>query len=162
MVENDEVRGFPWCQHFRLASKQEVFQWVLKRLMSSTSAANTSGSGWLCHVALALHSWTLWTAVTGSLKILNSGGVKLSTCQSLTSKIRGCMDAGPGGIPHVARFIQQRIEHQRDRQKNRRISFVPTNRSIVSLLCGIAPIYSNFICPKTARNPPNCPHSFQM
>jgi hypothetical protein len=51
--------------------------------------------------------------------MLNSGGIKLSTCQSLTSKIRGCVDAGPGGIPHVARFIQPRIEHQRDRSKNR-------------------------------------------
>ncbi len=51
--------------------------------------------------------------------MLNSGGLKLSTCQSLTSKLRGCVDVGPGGIPHAARFIQQRIEHQRDRQKNR-------------------------------------------
>jgi hypothetical protein len=57
--------------------------------------------------------------VTGGLKLLNSGGIKLSTCQSLTSKLRGCVDAGPGGIPHAARFIQPRIEHQRDRQKNR-------------------------------------------
>ena len=51
--------------------------------------------------------------------MLNSGVIKLSTCQSLTSKLRDCVDAGPRGIPHVARFIQQRIEHQRDRQKNR-------------------------------------------
>lgn len=51
--------------------------------------------------------------------MLNSGGIKLSTCQSLTSKLRGCVDAGPRGIPDVARFVQQRIEHQRDRQKNR-------------------------------------------
>ena len=43
--------------------------------------------------------------VTGGLKMLNSGGIKLSTCKTLTSKIRGCEDAGPGGIPHVARFI---------------------------------------------------------
>jgi hypothetical protein len=28
------------------------------------------------------------------------------------------VDEGPGGIPHVARLIQLRIEHQRDRQKN--------------------------------------------
>ena len=26
--------------------------------------------------------------------MLNSGGIKLSTCQSLTSKLRGCVDAG--------------------------------------------------------------------
>ena len=51
--------------------------------------------------------------------MLNSGGIKLSTCQSLASELRGCVDAGPRGIPHVARFIQPRIEHQRDRQKNR-------------------------------------------
>ena len=56
---------------------------------------------------------------TGGLKMLNSGGIKMSTCQSLTSNLRGCVDAGLRGIPHVARFIQQRIEHQRDRQKNR-------------------------------------------
>jgi len=43
----------------------------------------------------------------------------LSTCQSLTSNLRGCVDAGPRGIPHAARFIQHRIEHQRDRQKNK-------------------------------------------
>jgi len=41
--------------------------------------------------------------------MLNNGGIKLSTCQSLTSKLRGCLDAGPREIPHVARFIQQRI-----------------------------------------------------
>jgi hypothetical protein len=58
-------------------------------------------------------------AVTGGLKMLNSGGIKLSTCQTLTPKLRGCVDAGLRGIPHVARFIQPRIEHQRDRQKNR-------------------------------------------
>jgi hypothetical protein len=57
--------------------------------------------------------------VTGGLKLLNSGGIKKSTCQSPTSKLRGCVDAGPGGIPHAARFIQPRIEHQRDSQKNR-------------------------------------------
>jgi hypothetical protein len=51
--------------------------------------------------------------------MLNSGEIRLSTIQSLTSKLRGCVDAGPRGISHVARFIQQRIEHQRDRQKNR-------------------------------------------
>jgi len=50
--------------------------------------------------------------------MLNSGGIKLSTCQSLTSKLRGCVDAVPGGIPHAARFIEPRIEHQRDSQKN--------------------------------------------
>jgi hypothetical protein len=37
--------------------------------------------------------------------MLNSGGIKLSTCQSLISKIRGCVDAGPGGIPHVTMKI---------------------------------------------------------
>ena len=48
--------------------------------------------------------------------MLNIGGIKLSTCQSLIFKLMGCVDAGPRGIPHVARFIQPRIEHQRDRQ----------------------------------------------
>jgi hypothetical protein len=38
--------------------------------------------------------------------MLNSGGIKLSTCQTLTPKLRGCVDAGLRGIPHVARFIQ--------------------------------------------------------
>jgi hypothetical protein len=61
----------------------------------------------------------IFESVTGGLKMLNSGGLKLSICQSLTSRLRGCVDVGPGGIPHAARFIQQRIEHQRDRQKNR-------------------------------------------
>jgi len=51
--------------------------------------------------------------------MLNSGGIKMSSCQSLRSKLRGCVDAGPRGVPHVARFIQRRIEHQRDRQENR-------------------------------------------
>ncbi|MDD1750111.1 MAG: hypothetical protein LUO89_09575, partial [Methanothrix sp.] len=44
---------------------------------------------------------------------------KISQLPILTSKFGGCVDAGPRGVPHVARFIQQRIEHQRDRQKNR-------------------------------------------
>jgi len=29
------------------------------------------------------------------------------------------VDAGHGGVPHVERFIQRRVEHQLDRQKNR-------------------------------------------
>jgi transposase len=37
--------------------------------------------------------------------MLNSGRIKLFTCQSLTSKLRGCVDAGPIGIPHVARDL---------------------------------------------------------
>ena len=57
--------------------------------------------------------------VNGGLKVSNSGGIKLSTCQSLGLKTRGHVDDRCGGVPHVARFIQQRIEHQRDRQKNR-------------------------------------------
>jgi hypothetical protein len=56
--------------------------------------------------------------VIDGLKILIIGGIKLSTCQILTSKLRDRMIVRRGGIPHVARFIQQRIEHQRDRQKN--------------------------------------------
>lgn len=27
-------------------------------------------------------------------------------------KLRGCVDAGCGGVPHVARFIQPGFEHQ--------------------------------------------------
>jgi len=57
-----------------------------------------------------------WANVTGGLKMLNSCGIKMSTCQSLISKIRGCVDAGPRGVPHVARSIQRGIELQRDRQ----------------------------------------------
>jgi hypothetical protein len=63
--------------------------------------------------------WLIVEDVTGGLKLLNSGGIKMSSCQSLRSKLGGCVDAGPGGVPHVARFVQRRIEHQRDRQKNR-------------------------------------------
>jgi len=57
--------------------------------------------------------------VNGGLKVSNSGGIKLSTCQSLGLKTRGHVDDRYGGVPHVARFIQQRIEHQRDRQTDR-------------------------------------------
>jgi hypothetical protein len=48
--------------------------------------------------------------------VSNSGGIKLSTCQSLGLKTRGHVDDRFGGVPHVARFAQQRFEHQRDRQ----------------------------------------------
>ena len=61
----------------------------------------------------------LLKCVTGGLKLLNSGGIKLSTCQSLGLKTRGHVDDRCGGIPHVARFVQQRSEHQRDRQTDR-------------------------------------------
>lgn len=57
--------------------------------------------------------------VNGGLKVSNSGGIKLSTCQSLALESRGNVDVGCGGVPHVARFIQPRIEHQRDRQTDR-------------------------------------------
>jgi len=56
------------------------------------------------------------TTVNGGLKVSNSGGIKLSTCQSLGLKTRGHVDDRCGGVPHVARFVQQRSEHQRDRQ----------------------------------------------
>jgi len=54
--------------------------------------------------------------VNGGLKVSNSGGIKLSTCQSLGLKTRGHVDDRCGGVPHVARFVQPRSEHQRDRQ----------------------------------------------
>jgi hypothetical protein len=54
--------------------------------------------------------------VTGGLKVSNNGGIKMSTCQSLGVKTRGNVDVKHGGVPHVARFIQRRTEHQRDRQ----------------------------------------------
>jgi len=38
--------------------------------------------------------------------MLNSGGIKLSTCQSMTTKLRDYVDAGHGGVPRVERFIQ--------------------------------------------------------
>ncbi len=60
----------------------------------------------------------LRTIVNGGLKVSNSSGIKLSTCQSLGLKTRGHVDDRCGGVPHVARFIQQRFEHQRDRQAN--------------------------------------------
>lgn len=43
--------------------------------------------------------------VNGGLIMHNSGGIKLTTFQSLTSKLRGCVDAGLRGVPHVARFL---------------------------------------------------------
>ena len=46
----------------------------------------------------------------------NSGGINLSTYQSLGLKPRGHVDDRCGGVPHVARFVQQGFEHQRDRQ----------------------------------------------
>jgi len=52
------------------------------------------------------------------LKMLNSGGIKLTSCQSLRSKLRGCVDAGHG-----------RIEHQRDRQQNSEVPPTPQKRS---------------------------------
>jgi len=50
------------------------------------------------------------------LKVSNRGGTKLSTCQYLGLKSMANVDDRCGGVPHVARFIQQRIEHQSDRQ----------------------------------------------
>jgi len=56
--------------------------------------------------------------VNSGLKVSNSSGIKLSTYQFPGLKPRGYVDDRYGGVPHVARFIQQRIEHQRDRQTN--------------------------------------------
>jgi len=50
-------------------------------------------------------SLCLQTCVTGVLKILNSGGIKLSTCQSLASKLRGCVDAEPGN--HLINYFYE-------------------------------------------------------
>ena len=58
----------------------------------------------------------LGSFVNGGLKVSNSGEIKLSTCQSLELKTRGHVDDRCGGVPHVARFVQQKFEHQRDRQ----------------------------------------------
>ena len=63
--------------------------------------------------------------VNGGLKVSNSGEMKLSTCQSLELKPGGHVDDRCGGVPHVERFIQQRMDilnigihplHQRLRQ----------------------------------------------
>jgi hypothetical protein len=51
--------------------------------------------------------------------VSNSGGIKLSTCQSLGLKPSTHVDDRYGGVPHVVRFIQQRIEYQQDRQTDR-------------------------------------------
>jgi hypothetical protein len=77
--------------------------------------------------------WLTPKSVTGGLKLLNSGGIKMFTCQSLISKLRGCVDARPGGTPHAIRFIQPRIEHQRDHQKNRKQPW--NDNEIHSLFC---------------------------
>jgi hypothetical protein len=48
--------------------------------------------------------------INDGLKVLNIGGIKLSTCQSLGLKSRDTVDDRCGGVPHVARFVQQGFE----------------------------------------------------
>jgi len=55
--------------------------------------------------------------VTGSLKVLNLGGIKMPTSTAFDFQIKGCIDAEMGGLSHVERTTRAGIEHQRDRKK---------------------------------------------
>jgi hypothetical protein len=57
--------------------------------------------------------------VTGGLKVLNFGGIKMPTSTAFGFETRGCVDAEIGGLSHVARTAQSGNEHQRDRQRDR-------------------------------------------
>jgi hypothetical protein len=57
--------------------------------------------------------------VTGGLKVLNLGGIKMPTSTAFDSRIKGCTDAEMGGLSHVERTTRSGIEHQRDCQGDR-------------------------------------------
>jgi hypothetical protein len=57
--------------------------------------------------------------VTGGLKVLNFGGIKMPTSTAFGFETKGCVDAEIGGLSHVERTAQSGNEHQRDRQRDR-------------------------------------------
>ena len=56
--------------------------------------------------------------VSGGLKVLNFGGIKIPTSTAFGFKVNSCVDAEIGGVSHVKRTTRTGIEHQRDRQKD--------------------------------------------
>jgi len=58
------------------------------------------------------------TGVSGVLKVLNFGGIKMPTSTAFGFKVNRCVDAETGGVSHVKRTTRTGIEHQRDRQKD--------------------------------------------
>jgi hypothetical protein len=56
--------------------------------------------------------------VSGGLKVLNFGGIKMPTSTAFGFKVNSCVDAEIGGVSHVKRTTRTGIEHQRDRQKD--------------------------------------------
>ena len=59
------------------------------------------------------------SSVTGGLKVLNFGGIKMPTSTAFGFKTKGCVDAEIGGLSHAERTAQTGNEHQRDRQRDR-------------------------------------------
>jgi hypothetical protein len=80
----------------------KLIEWVYKRSLKTRVGEITFDKPQLRDSAFEIK----YLIVTGGLKLLNSGGIKLTTCQSLISKLRGCADAGHRVVPNVARFIQ--------------------------------------------------------
>jgi hypothetical protein len=56
--------------------------------------------------------------VSGGLKVLNFGGIKMPTSTAFGFKVNSCVDAEIGGVSHVKGTTRTGIEHQRDRQKD--------------------------------------------
>ncbi len=56
----------------------------------------------------APHIWN----VTGGLKVLNFGGIKMPTSTAFGFETKGCVDAEIGGLSHVERTAQTGNEHQ--------------------------------------------------
>jgi hypothetical protein len=50
--------------------------------------------------------------VTGGLKVLNFGGIKMPTSTAFGFETKGCVDAEIGGLSHVERTAQPGNEHQ--------------------------------------------------
>ena len=64
-------------------------------------------------------NWLIYQGVvSGGLKVLNFGGIKMPTSTAFGFKVNRCVDAEIGGVSHVKRTTRTGIEHQRDRQKD--------------------------------------------
>ena len=50
--------------------------------------------------------------VTGGLKVLNFGGIKMPTPTAFDFETKGCVDAEIGGLSHAERTAQTGNEHQ--------------------------------------------------
>jgi hypothetical protein len=73
-----------------------------ERPKASSKRSNSEPSGCSCD-----------RIVTGGLKVLNSGGIKMPTSTAFDFQIKGCIDAEMGGVSHVERTARTGIEHQR-------------------------------------------------